>query len=69
MEVTINTFPELVDFIQETNITPEQTEQIVQATIGAYYTDTAPKDELLTALIQWWERYEALQEKPIFIQL
>jgi hypothetical protein len=69
MEVTINTFAELVDFIEETNLTPGQTAEIVQATIGAYYTNTAPKQELLTALVEWWERYEEQQEKPIFIRL
>lgn len=67
MQTTIQTFPQLIDWLHENDVTPEQVQEIVHATIGAYFTAPGTKDELLQHLVKFWGEYGHRQETPIFI--
>ena len=69
MQTTISTFNELVEFIHDHDLNHIQVQKIVSETIGAYFTHSGTKLELLDTLLEWWQRHQDKQEKPIFIKL
>lgn len=68
MEQTIQTFAELVDFIHDNDLSTEDINTIVHETIGAYFTTTGSKEDLLQHLVQFWGAYGHKTEIPLFIK-
>jgi Zn-finger protein len=68
--IEINTFDEMIEFIRNRNLTKKQISEIVQNCINCILIeDYETKEDIINALIKFWDKYKHLQEKPIFIDL
>lgn len=67
-QTTIQTFPQLIDWLHENDVTPDQIHEIVRATIGVFFVTTGSKEDLLKHLVNFWSTYSHLQEVPLFIK-
>ena len=67
---TINNFDDMIQFIKEHDLTPDQTHELVKTCINSYIvTDYKSKDELITALTDFWSKWKDTVERPLFIDL
>lgn len=67
---TINNFDDMIQFIREHDLTPDQTHELVRTCINSYLvTDYKSKDELITALTDFWSKWKDVDERPLFIDL
>jgi len=69
MEVQINTFDELIDFLRANDLTPEQVNEIIRLSLKCFYLDNLTKDEMIDGLIIHWDKYGHQSHRPPFIGL
>ena len=69
METTdINSFDELVEFLQASDLTIQQTVKIIAEGLKVYFyiREYKTKEELIDALIVFWDKWGDQECKPIF---
>ena len=69
METTdINSFEELVEFLRQTDLTVEETVKVIGDGLKVYFYfgDYNTKEELIDALIVFWDKWGDQECKPIF---
>ena len=65
---TVNNFDELITYIKENDLSQKQINDLLNFTIHSYYfKDFNSKDELIESLINFWEKWKDIKERPIFI--
>jgi len=70
MEVEIKTFEDLIQFVEENDLSEEKINEILMATIQSLYTgDTGNKSEMIKTLKEFWEKWSDKPERPLFIDL
>ena len=69
MQVRINTFEDLIEFLKSNELTSEETNHIINRTLKCFFIDDRPKDEMIEALIVHWNKYKDSRDKPPFIGL
>ena len=70
MEVEIRTFDELIEFLENNELSERKINEILMTTIHSLYTgDTANKKEMILALKEFWNDWSDKPERPIFIDL
>lgn len=68
MKVQINTFTDLIDFIESANLTLEQYDTIVSNTLSLYIDiEELTKQNLIIELKEYWSKYKYKLEKPLFL--
>ncbi len=68
MKVQINTFNELIDFIDTSNLSLEQYDTIISKSLYLYIdTSNLSKQNLITELKDYWSNYKNQFEKPLFL--
>lgn len=67
--IRINTFNELIRFIESHDLTPQQLQDLVKYALGVYCLNDWPKAELVQRLKKYWKRYSCNVEKPLFLDL
>ena len=67
MEVRIDTFEDLIEFLKTNDLTSEQTNDIIRQSLKCFFIDNRPKDEMIEALIIHWNKWKHAKEKPPFI--
>jgi len=65
MEIT--SFEELIDFIQQNELSIENISKLVKESIGLHIVFYSNKDELIKDLIVFWDEYKDTTERPIFL--
>lgn len=70
MEVEIRTFDELIEFLENNDLSERKINEILMNTIHSLYTgDTANKEEMTLALKEFWNEWSDKPERPLFIDL
>jgi len=67
METKIETFQDLINFIETTDISITEIAKLCKETIDLYIVFYTDKEEVLKDLKQYWVKYEHEQERPIFL--
>jgi hypothetical protein len=67
MEVRIDTFDELIEFLKTNDLTPNQANEIINKALKCFFIDDRPKNEMIQALIIHWNKWKHTTERPIFI--
>jgi len=67
MEVQINTFDELIDFLRANELTPKEVNEIIRLQFKAFYILDHTKDEMIEGLIDYWDKWKHTAERPPFI--
>lgn len=68
MKVQINTFNDLIDFIESTNLTLEHYDTIISNTLSLYVDiEELTKQNLIIELKEYWSKYKYQLEKPLFL--
>lgn len=68
MKVQINTFNDLIDFIESTNLTLEQYDTIISNTLFLFIDiKELTKQNLIIELKAYWSNYKNQFEKPLFL--
>jgi len=68
MKVQINTFNELIDFIETSNLSLEQYATIISNSLSLFIdTKKLTKQNLITKLKDYWRKYKNQLEKPLFL--
>jgi hypothetical protein len=68
MKVQINTFNELIDFIETSNLSLEQYATIISNSLSLFIdTKKLTKQNLITKLKDYWSKYKNQLEKPLFL--
>jgi hypothetical protein len=67
----IRTFDELIDFIENNNISIEDCNKIIFASVGCIIVNSTTKDEVLFYLKQFCKEYahKPRGERPLFLDL
>jgi hypothetical protein len=66
-ETNIETFEQLISFIENNNISISEISKLCKETIDLYIVFYSDKAEVLKDLKQYWIEYEHAQERPIFL--
>lgn len=70
MEIEIRTFGDLIQFLEENELSERKINEILMTTIQSLYTgDTANKKEMILALKEFWNDWSDKPERPLFIDL
>jgi len=69
MEVVINTFEDLIEFLKSNDLTPKETNDLINMALKCFFIDERPKDEMIEALITYWTKWKHVKERPIFIDI
>lgn len=68
MKIQINTFNDLIDFIESTNLTLEQYDTIISNTLSLFIDiKELTKQNLIIELKVYWSNYKNQFEKPLFL--
>lgn len=63
----INTFKELINFIEKTELSPEQLQHILSQSIRVYRSDYTDKTQIVKELKEYWKKYSHIQDRPLFL--
>lgn len=70
MEIEIKTFDDLIQFLENNELSEKKINEILMTTIQSLYTgDTANKKEMILALKEFWNDWSDKPERPLFIDL
>jgi len=70
MEIRINTFEDLIEFLKTKDLTPTQVNDIVCKSLQCFFIGgNRSKDEMIEALIVHWNKWKHASCRPIFIDL
>ena len=68
--IQINNFDELIDFIENHDLTHKQISELVNVTLKTILiNDYETKTEIVDALKNFWKQYGHTKERPVFIDL
>jgi hypothetical protein len=67
MEIRIDTFADLIEFLKTNDLTSKETNDIINRALKCFFIDDRPKDEMIEALITYWTKWKHVKERPIFI--
>ena len=65
--MNISNFSELLSFIENTNIPIQDIAMLLKETIDLHIIEYKNKDELISDLKMFWDKYGESQELPIFM--
>lgn len=66
-ETNIETFEQLISFIENNNLSIGEISKLCKATIDLYVVFYSDKTEVLKDLKTYWIEYGHLKERPIFL--
>jgi predicted transcriptional regulator len=66
-QTNIETFEQLISFIENNNISISEISKLCKETIDLYIVFYSDKAEVLKDLKQYWIEYGHLKERPIFL--
>ena len=66
-ETNIETFEQLISFIENNNLSISEISKLCKATIDLYIVFYSDKNEILKDLKKFWLEYEHAKERPIFL--
>jgi hypothetical protein len=68
MKIEINTFDELIDFIENSNLSLEEYDTIISNTLSVFIDiKELTKQNLIMELKAFWSKYKNQLEKPLFL--
>jgi hypothetical protein len=67
MQVRVDTFADLIQFLKSNDLTPKETNDIINKALKCFFIDERPKDEMIEALVTHWAKWKHVKERPIFI--
>ena len=67
MEIRIDTFDDLIQFLKTNELTPSEVNEIINRALKCFFIDERPKDEMIEALVTHWAKWKHVKERPIFI--
>ena len=67
MELKIDTFDELIEFLKTNELTSKETNDIINQALKCFFIDERPKDEMIEGLIKYWSKWKHTKTRPLFI--
>ena len=69
MEVRIDTFDELIEFLETNELTFDQANDIVRQALKCFFIYERPKGEMIKELMTFWNKWKHVKakERPLFI--
>lgn len=68
MQFKINKFSDIIQLIEEYDLSNEQIDKLLTNTVGIYTGKEMPdKKELIEQLKSYWNMYKDYQERPLFL--
>jgi len=66
MQIEINSFDELISFLEEYDLKDEQVVEVITKALKIF---VAPEDkpELLKKVRDYWKQYGTIKERPLFL--
>ncbi|MBL4586006.1 MAG: hypothetical protein JKX84_02965 [Flavobacteriales bacterium] len=68
-EVNINTFEDLIEFLKTNDLTPTQTNEIINKALKCFFLTDLSKDQMIDSLIEYWDKWKHTKERPFFIDI
>lgn len=69
IQIQINNFDYLITFIQEHDLNREQINELIHNSIGCYISNEyKDKEQLITTLKTFWNKWSHTTERPLFIE-
>lgn len=65
--IKISTFDELIEVLQSDLLTDEQLLEVIHKALKVYI-DKEPRNVIIARLMEYWEEYGHLREKPLFLE-
>lgn len=70
MEIEIKTFDDLIQFLENNELSERKINEILMTTIQSLYTgNTNNKKEMINALKEFWNEWSDRPERPLFVDL
>ncbi len=66
-QIQINSFEELVQFIEENELTIEQKRSLVNNALKIYYDGSFSNEILIPRIKKYWAKYGHIKERPLFL--
>lgn len=67
MKININSFEELIEFLQTGHLDDDQLIEVVHKALKVYVTKE-PKDILLNRIVEYWQKWGRAKERPLFLE-
>ena len=68
MQIMINSFEDLIHYLNESDLSVKQTSELVNKGLNLLFlNDYNTKEEMIEILIDYWLKWKHTSEKPIFI--
>jgi hypothetical protein len=67
MENNIETFEDLIEFIEINNLSIDQISKLTKETIDLHIMFYSDKNELMTDLKDYWKQWSHTTERPLFL--
>jgi hypothetical protein len=67
MEIRIDTFDDLIQFLKANDLTPSEVNEIVNRALKCFVIGDRSKDEMIESLIVYWAKWKHTDCRPIFI--
>jgi len=66
MNIEIKSFEELIQFIENNELTIEKMNEIISKALKVYYSTNADKETIITNIKEYWNQYKDIEETPLF---
>lgn len=66
-QIAINTFEDLIEFLKSNDLTPKETNDLINMALKCFFIDERSKDEMIEALIIHWAKWKYTKQRPPFI--
>ncbi len=67
MEFEISTVEELIHFLETENLNSNEICKILNKALLVFPDSSKPKNEIIQDFEQYWNKYEGVKERPLFI--
>jgi hypothetical protein len=68
MKKKINNFEELINYFKQPEVEFSDIDKITREALKVHFIEKHPKEEAIQLLVDFWAKWGAVEEKPIFIE-
>jgi hypothetical protein len=65
--IQINSFQDLIDFIENRELSVPQIMTLLETTMGIYYDGSLDKEVLIEKMQVFWKETQGIKERPLFL--
>jgi len=68
MKTKINSFEELIAYFKRPEVEFSEIDRVTREALKIHFIEKHPKEEAIQLLVDFWAKWGATEEKPIFIE-